>query len=164
MPTRTRTFDAVLEIIGINPFVFVPPDILSWIFSVSGKSSGPIPVRGTINGNQYTQTLVKFRGDWRLYVNTVMLPGSPRRIGDTLHFTIQFDDRDRNIAPHPRLTEALRRNHQALEIFESLAPSLRKEIIRYISSLKSESSVMKNVERAIGFLLGKNRFIGRDKP
>ncbi|MCB0523292.1 MAG: YdeI/OmpD-associated family protein [Saprospiraceae bacterium] len=50
------------------------------------------------------------------------------------------------------------------EIFDALPASRRKEIVRYIANLKTEESVERNVSRAIGFLLGKERFIGRDKP
>jgi len=47
---------------------------------------------------------------------------------------------------------------------DSLRPSLQKEIVRYISFLKTEESIDRNVDNAIQFLLGKKRFIGRDKP
>lgn len=71
---------------------------------------------------------------------------------------------DRTIAPHPRFATALRENKQALEAFEALSPSRQKEIVRYISSLKTAAAVDRNVERAIGFLVGKGRFVGRDEP
>jgi hypothetical protein len=35
--------------------------------------------------------------------------------------------------------------------------------MRYINSLKSEEAIERNVERAIKFLLGKKRFVGREK-
>lgn len=159
-----QAFKAKLEIIGINPFVYVPEEILAQIFSEAKKNKGQIPVSGTVNGKEYIQTLVRYSGEWRLYINTTMLPNSPKRIGEIIEVTIQYDPTDRTIAPHPKLTEALNQNKEANEVFESLSPSVRKEIIRYISFLKSEASVANNVEKAIGFLLGKNRFIGREKP
>jgi hypothetical protein len=36
----------VIEIIGINPFVFIPENILENIFEQAGKNKGPIPVKG----------------------------------------------------------------------------------------------------------------------
>ncbi|RXF68591.1 YdeI/OmpD-associated family protein [Arcticibacter tournemirensis] len=159
-----QAFKAKLDIIGVNPFVYVPEEILADIFSEAKKSKGQIPVSGTVNGKEYIQTLVRYSGEWRLYINTAILPNSPKRIGEIIEITIQYDPKDRTIAPHPKLIEALNKNKEAKEIFESLAPSTRKEIIRYISFLKSERSVVNNVEKAIGFLLGKNRFVGRDKP
>lgn len=157
-----RKFKAEINIIGINPFVFVPQDILSELFRISGKEKAPIPVKGTINDMVYQQTLVKFRGEWRLYINTNMLKNSPERIGETIEVLVEFDPSDRSIAPHPKLMAAIDRHPQAKEKFESLTPSLQKEIIRYISFLKTETSVDRNVARAINFLLGKESFIGRE--
>ncbi len=157
-------FKEILQIIGINPFVFVPRQILNSIFEEAKKDKGAIPVCGTVNKNQYTQTLVKYKGEWRLYINTKMLPNSPKKIGDALEITIQYDPNDRTIKPHSLLLKALEENQEAKKIFETLSPSMQNEIIRYISFLKTETSVINNVEKAIGFLLGKNRFVGREKP
>ncbi|MEZ4972724.1 MAG: YdeI/OmpD-associated family protein [Cyclobacteriaceae bacterium] len=156
------TFEAKIKIIGINPFVFVPARILTTLFKTHGKDKGPIPIKGKINGAAYRQTLVKYRGDWRLYINTTMLKNSPERIGEQVKISIDYDPADRTIAPHPKLIEALNNNPKAKKKFESLTPSLQKEIIRYISHLKTEASIDRNVTKAINFLLGKERFIGRE--
>ena len=157
-------FEAKLEIIVGNPFVFVPARILDHIFQQANRNKGPIPVRGTINGKHYQQTLVKYNGAWRLYVNLNMLENSPRRIGEMIKVQIAVDPSDRTIKPHPKLSKALAVHPAAKKVFEGLAPSRQKEIIRYISNLKTEESVERNVARAINFLLGKERFAGRDKP
>ena len=157
-------FTAQLEIIVGNPFVFIPSNILHAIFQQASKEKGAIPVRGTINGVVYQQTLVKYSGEWRLYINMKMLKNSPRRIGELIAVEIEFDPSDRTIKPHPKLIEALTNNKEAKTVFEGLSPSRQKEIIRYISNLKTEKSIEKNVARAINFLLGKDRFVGRNKP
>jgi hypothetical protein len=156
-------FKAKLEIIGINPFVFLPETVLQELFKHARKTTSPIPVHGTINGTSYQQNLMKFKGEWRLYINTVMLKKSPKRIGESIEVTIAFDPSDRSLTPHPKLMSALNKTPEAQQKFESLSPSLQKEIIKYIASLKTEESVDRNVNRAIGFLLGKNSFIGRNK-
>jgi hypothetical protein len=158
-----QTFKARLDIIGINPFVFVPAPILEEIFRKAGRDKGAIPVCGTVNGKEYTQTLVKYKGNWRLYINTKMLPDSPKRIGEVIAVEIDLDTKDRTLKPHPKLLQALEENGEARNVFNSLAPSKQKEIIRYIALLKTEESITKNVQKAIGFLMGKNRFIGRDR-
>ncbi len=157
-------FNAEIEIIGINPFVFVPEKILASIFKQAGKDKGKIPVRGTINQLPYKQTLVKYSGDWRLYINTLILKNSPKRIGESINLTIEFDPSDRTIKPHPKFLKTLHKNKRAKMIFKKLSPSLRHEIARYIANLKTEQSVDRNITKAIVFLLGKGRFIGRDKP
>ena len=163
-PFAMPDFKADLQIIGINPFVSVPEEILTALFAAAGKSTSPIPIRGTLNGKPYQQTLVKYRGAWRLYVNLKMLKDSPRRIGEMVTVAVEFDPVSREVEPDPRLTAALAENPEARLVYESLPASLRQEIIRYISNLKTEVSVDRNVRRAIGFLLGRERFLGRDHP
>ncbi len=157
-------FKARLGIIVGNPFVFIPQNILHQLFEQAGKNKGPIPVCGSINGKEYQQTLVKYSGEWRLYINLKMLTDSPRRIGETITIEIEFDTADRTILPHPALSKALAASPEANQVFELLSPSKQKEIVRYISNLKSEESVKRNVKSAINFLLGNGRFVGRDTP
>jgi hypothetical protein len=157
-------FTAAIEIIGVNPFVQVPVNILDELFKQCGRNKGAIPIKGTINGSPYTQTLVKFKGLWRLYINTFMLKNSPGRGGDMIELTIQFDPDERTIVPPPGFVKALEENPCAKAVFDNLPPSRRHEIVRYIASLKTEESVTRNIARAIDFLNGHGRFVGRDKP
>jgi hypothetical protein len=163
MSTKDK-FKAKIEIIGINPYVFVPEEILLTIFTTSGKFKGHIPIRGEVNGKEYKQTLVKFKSEWRLYINTTMLENSPKRIGEIIHVSAEFDPSDRSIEPHPKLVEALKLDATAQSVFDNLSSSKKHEIVRYISALKTEDSIARNINRAIDFLHGKGRFIGRDKP
>lgn len=155
-------FKATIEVVGINPYVLLPDEVLAEIFLQAQKDKGPIPVKGTVNGSPFQQNLVKLKGIWRLYINTAMLKNSPKRIGETITIDIEFDPTDRAIAQHPKLVAALKQNKNAKAIFDGLTPSMQKEIVRYISQLKSGESVNRNITRAIDFLLGKGRFIGRD--
>ncbi|MBI3221418.1 MAG: YdeI/OmpD-associated family protein [Bacteroidetes bacterium] len=159
-----HSFTAKIEIIGVNPFVFVPPDILQAIFTQAGKTKGHIPIKGAINLKEYKQTLVRYQGEWRLYINTTMLKDSPKRIGETVRLTIQFDPESREIKPPADFIQALNKNTAAQAVFDQLPPSRQTEIIRYIAKLKTEEARASNIQRAIRFLLGKERFIGRDKP
>ena len=158
------SFRAQVEIIGINPFVFVPPAILKKIFVAARKDKGAIPIRGTVNKKPYKQTLMKYRGHWRLYINTHMLENSPKRIGETITVTVAFDPEDRTVPLHPALGAALKKNAKARRTYDQLTPSRKKEINRYIHSLKAKESVERNVTRAVRFLTGSGRFVGRDKP
>jgi len=157
-------FSATIGIIGINPYVFIPEEILSSIFIDAKKDKGPIPVKGTINEKTFTQTLMKYAGDWRLYINTSMLKDSPKRIGETISVTISYDPEERKIEMHPLLKQALQKNKKAKKVFDCLSPSRQKEIVRYIANLKTEEKIKENIVKAIRFLIGKEKFAGRDKP
>lgn len=154
-------FKATIELIGINPFVFVPEKILAAVLHDAGKEKGPIPIKGVINKNLYRQTLVRYAGHWRLYINTMMLKDSPKRIGETITISIEFDPEDRTLKMHPELEIALAKNKTAKENFKKLPDSRQQEIIRYISNLKTVESVERNITRAINFLSGNGNFIGR---
>ncbi|MGE6395392.1 YdeI/OmpD-associated family protein [Chryseobacterium scophthalmum] len=154
-------FTAKLEIIGINPFVFLPDKVLNEIFETSGKNKSPIPVKGTVNGKEFRQNLMKYLGEWRLYINLTMLKDSPKRIGEMLEIFVEFDNSARTISIHPDLEKAIRENPEALQNFESLIPSRRLELVRYINNLKTKESIQRNIEKIIRYLTGETDFFGK---
>jgi hypothetical protein len=156
-----KKFSAHIDIIGINPFVPLPEKVLALICRQAGREKGPIRVRGTINKAPYRQTLVRYKGVWRLYINGVMLKNSPKRVGEKIVVEIEFDPEERKTEPHPRLMKALQQNPGAKVAWDKLTPSRRWEITRNIASLKTEESISRNIERAILHLTGKGRFVGR---
>ncbi|MDR2238023.1 MAG: YdeI/OmpD-associated family protein [Chryseobacterium sp.] len=158
---KNNSFTARLEIIGINPFVFLPEHVLNEIFEASGKEKSPIPVKGTVNGKEFKQNLMKYLGEWRLYVNLTMLKNSPKRIGESLEISVEYDDADRNITIHPELEKAIKANSLASASFERLIPSRRYELIRYIHHLKTEAAVQRNIEKIIRHLQGETDFFGK---
>ena len=157
-------FKAKIEIIGVNPFVFLPERVLQEVFLQAGKNKGKIPVKMKIDGHEFTQTLIKWSGSWRLYLNTPMRKAAKKDVGDVANFEIAYDPLERVVPMHPKFEKALLENKEAKKVFASLRPSLQLEINRYFSFLKTESSVDRNVTRAIQFLLGNGRFVARDKP
>jgi hypothetical protein len=166
-PSQIRfmeSFSARIEIIGVNPFVFLPPSVLSELFIQAQRDKGPVPVRGKIEGKDYKQTLVKYRGYWRLYINSIMLKSSERKTGDTVNILIEYDPDPRILPTHPGLRIALNKNSEARLVFDKLSLSRQQEIIRYLNSLKNKITVEKNIERAIQFLIGNGTFVGREKP
>ncbi|WP_046246420.1 YdeI/OmpD-associated family protein [Hymenobacter terrenus] len=158
------TFTAVLELIGINPFVQVPDDILANVFVQAGRSKGPIRVHGTVNDQPYQQTLVRYAGKWRLYINLMMLTNSPRRIGEVLTITLGYNAAAPPVLTCPAFEKALAETPEARQVFDRLSPSRQHELLRHLINLKTEDGLARNLERAIGFLLGKNRFLGRNAP
>ena len=163
MPKQSMSFSAKIYKIGINPYVLLPQIFLDKIFLQAKKDKGAIPVCGKLNGHEFIQTLVKYSGKWRLYLNTPMRKATGTDVGDTINIEVDYDPKPRIISIHPTLQDALKKNSKAKKAFEKLSPSRQKEIIRYISFLKTEESIDKNVNKVIGFLTGKGRFAGRDK-
>jgi uncharacterized protein YdeI (YjbR/CyaY-like superfamily) len=159
-----KSFTATIQIIGINPYVSLPDTTLQYLFQKFGKDKGQIPVTIVVNKQSFIQTLVKYAGEWKLYLNMPMRQAAGKDVGDKIVIKIEYDAEERKTPIHPKLEEAFVKNKPAKKKFDSLPASRQKEILRYINNLKSEEAIEKNIRRAINFLLEKERFIGRDKP
>jgi hypothetical protein len=150
-----KSFSQVIFKVGINPCVVPPPDVLSYIFKQAKKRKGPIPVRGTINGAQYIQTLVVYLGYWRLYVNGPMLKNAGLRNGDVASITIEFDPSSRIERPHKEFAAALQKSAKATAAFYKLTPSHQKEINRYLNRIKTDATRKKNIGIVMSYLRGE---------
>ncbi|TGL13548.1 YdeI/OmpD-associated family protein [Leptospira meyeri] len=155
-------FTAKIEIIGINPFVFLPKSILTSLMKQAQTDKGKIRVILKMEGFEFTQTLVKYKGEWRLYLNTPMRKAAKKEVGDKAQFEIKFNPKSMEHPVSPELQSALAKNKEAKNRFQSLSPSLQNEIMRYIFKIKSEKIKKDNVERVILYLLGKGKFLGRE--
>ena len=153
MPQSLK-FAARIFKIGINPVVDPPENVLKEIFESAGRSKGPIPVRGKLNGVEFIQTLVKYSGSWRLYVNGEMLTASGLKVGDEANVEVEFDSRPREVTMPKSLHVAFKNDIDARKAFAELPPSRQKEIFRYINALRTEESVARNVEKILEQLKG----------
>jgi hypothetical protein len=147
------SFKAKIYKVGINPCVKVSLKITAQLTA----SKGYIPVKGTIDGHFFQQTLCPVKSDnYRLYVNDPMLKGAGTSIGKTAHFIIEQDSwkRNKNIPMSKALKKALTEN-KLIATFKSLAPYRQKEINRYLNNIKTEATLKKNVDRIIHVLKGK---------
>ena len=156
-----KSFSAKIQIIGVNPYVLLPTAVLKDVFQKAGKDKGAIPIKIKIEKHDFIQNLVKYSGKWRLYLNGPMRKAAGKDVGDLIEIQIDFDSKPRITPMHSKLKLALKENPAARKAFEKLSPSRQKEILRYINFLKSEESVVKNIQRAIAHLIGKQSFVGR---
>jgi len=147
-------FTSEIYRLGINPVIDPPDDVLQLVFAQAGKAKGPIPVRGTVNGADFIQTLIKYQGAWRLYINGQMLKDSGSKVGDTARIEIEFDPRPRDVSMPSHLKAALGRDKKAKKAFGALSPSRQKEIFRYVNSLRTEESIARNVDKIIRQMKG----------
>ena len=153
-PTLHR-FSATVQKIDINPYVKVPEGIIRKLQQSAQKDKGPIPVVGTLQGKPFSTTIVRFRGLWRLYLNTPMRRAARVEVGDKVAVAVRFDPTSRTV-PVPRAFQlALSKNPDARAAFGQLAPSRQKEILRYLNNLKQPQTLERNIEKTIRFLLGE---------
>ena len=150
-----KSFAAIIHKIGINPYVSVPEEVLSALFKQAKKSKGPIPVRGTIHGKPFLQTLVKYQGAWRLYINGEMRRAAGVDVGDRATLKVEYDPIPRIEAIPLKFREALSNHKAAKSAFERLPASRQKEMLRYLNSMKTETSLQRNIEKIIRHLAGE---------
>jgi hypothetical protein len=83
----SREFSAKIKKVGINPYVD-PPLRVSRAFKIRGY----IPVKGTINGKSFTQTLVPIGGGThRLFINGGMRTSAKVDVGSRITVTLRIN-------------------------------------------------------------------------
>jgi hypothetical protein len=160
-------FRATIELRGINPYVLVGP---ARSRRIKADWKRPMPVLVQVNGKPDPAWPVNMMpagdGSFYLYLDGGVRRASGTDVGDMVEVTVVFDDAYRSGPQHDMLPEFASRldaNLPAKARWDSLSPSLKKEVLRYLANLKSDAARQRNVERAIGVLSGaKERFMARD--
>lgn len=148
-------FEATIRKIGINPYVRVPVAIVRALLAATGKSAGPIPVKGALQGKRFAATVVLFRGIWRLYLNGPMRSASGVDVGDTCTIALGPDTVPRLEPMLPELARAFKADPDMRAAFNHLPPYRRREILRYLNSIKRPETREKNIAKVIDFLSGR---------
>lgn len=163
-------FSAKILIINGNPYVRPPDHILEAIFQQANKEVSPISIKGTMSGAHFTQTLVRYDNDWRLYVNIIMVKAAKipfqksitELVGQTANFKVEFDPSPPTFEMVDFLKEALTQNTLAQSNWDKLTPGRQKEVLRYFSWLKSDDAKERNLTNLLAVLTGKEmRFMAR---
>jgi uncharacterized protein YdeI (YjbR/CyaY-like superfamily) len=139
-PLKAKTFEAVLE---------RTTDRLRWVIArvpfdaanLWGKR-GQIKVQGEINDFAFAATLFPDgQGGHFLIVNKKMLAGGKTAAGLTTKFLLQPDTSPRvTVAPPTELLRELGQSKRLLRFFESLNPSRRNDIAKWVAEPKGEES------------------------
>lgn len=127
-----------------------------------------MPVLVQVNGKPTRPWRINMmpRGDgsFYLYLHGDVRKASQSKVGDKINISVRFDASYRG-GPMPMpawLRVPLARNAAAMKAWEALIPSRKKEIVRYLSALKSAEARSRNLARVLHVLGGKPaRFLGR---
>jgi uncharacterized protein YdeI (YjbR/CyaY-like superfamily) len=135
-----KTFDAVLE---------RTPDRLRWVIArlpidvakIWGKR-GQLRIKGEINGFAFSGTLFPTgSGTHFLIVNKKLLAGGKTAASLTAKFRLQPDTTPRPaVPPAKELLRELGQSKRLLKFFESLNPSRRNEIAKWIAQCKTSEA------------------------
>jgi hypothetical protein len=160
-------FRATIELRGINPYVTVSAARARRIKAGWKK---PLPVLVQVNGQPDPAWRVNMMpagdGGFYLYLDGAVRKASGTDVGDTVDVSLVFDPAYRSGPQDEMLPEFASRLDADAGVrarWDGLAPSLRKEILRYLANLKSDAARQRNIDRAIAVLGGvKARFLARD--
>lgn len=145
MKRASVSFSAAIKKKGINPYIDVPKRV-----SAHFGTRGNIPVKGTLDGVPVRVTLTPLGGGrHELYMNLDMRRRSGTDVGDRVHLVLTQDKTSRMPKTLPVLARALRKKPGAAAAWRAATPSRRKEILRYLHSLKTAESVERNVAKII---------------
>lgn len=151
---KPHLFSTTIQKVDINPYVRVPASIVRHLQQAAHKDKGPIPVTGTLQGQPFSANVVRFRGLWRLYLNTPMRRAAGVDVGDHATIELRFDPAPRTEPVPPAFKRALAKNQRAREAFGQLPPSRQKEILRYLNNLKQPATLERNIAKTLRFLQG----------
>ena len=102
----------------------------------------------------FRTTLIRLRsGATRLYLDTWMRKSADVDVGDHVWVTLRPDDQPRVLAMPPQLRDALARQMGVKRAWDALAPSRQREILSYLSFLRTTAAIERNVKKVIAELL-----------
>ncbi len=151
----TYHFEAKIYKIGINWAVDVPASIVQEMT----PEKGYIRIKGQINSFEFIQTLVPVKNaPYRLFVNLIMMKGGKTALGETAAFSIaQNHTKVDQIYPMPKVLSDALTKHQLQQQFDQLSASRRKDVLKYLSYLKNEETIQKNIDKLISQLHNKDK-------
>jgi hypothetical protein len=159
-------FRSIIKIREANPYILVSAARAKAIKPGWRK---PLPVLVRINGKPAQRWRINMMpvgdGCFYLYLHGIVRKASATKVGDRVEVELAFDADYRNGPMHPMpswFKSALRRNPAAASGWRALTPSRQKEILRYLSWLKSPEARERNITRAMLVLSGKKaRYMAR---
>ncbi len=161
------SFSATVKMRGINPFVLVSA-ARATALKAGWRKPLPVLVLVRVNGKPAKAWRINMMpagdGSFYLYLHGDVRNASETAVVDRVRVAIEFDAKYRGgRQPMPRwFKEALAANPRAKQNWTALTPSRKKEVLRYLSRLRSEKARNRNLARALDMLSGTSgRFMAR---
>jgi len=149
---QPKTFQAVLER-GQSALGWVIARIPFDAAKVWGKR-GQIRVKGEMNGFAFQTSLFPTGdGGHFLLVNKKMQSGGHASLGIAARFRLQPDTGDRPVSMPPELEKALGEVRAVRKFFDSLSPSRRRDLCRWVLGVKSDEARRRRASQAAEQLL-----------
>jgi len=141
-------FRTTLELYGKTATGFeIPAEVVERL----GTTKRP-PVKVTINGYTYRNTVAVMGGKYLLGVSAEHRKGAGVSAGDELEVDLTLDTEPREVVVPPDFAKALKADPAAKRRFEASAYSHRKEWVRSIEDAKSPETRQRRIDKAMNAL------------
>jgi hypothetical protein len=146
-------FKSKIYKVGVNWCVDVPVRITKEMV----PEKGYIKIKGQINGFDFSKNLVPVKNKpYRLFVNLIMMKGANTALGKVVNFQIEQDHiKVIKNYPMPNLLAAQLIKTNLTEDFNKLTPARKKDILKYLNSIKTEATLANNILKVIKQLYAK---------
>jgi hypothetical protein len=146
MSERFHVFVGRIYRVGLIRYVDVP----AVVSKALGRAQANLPVRGTVEGVPVRTTLVS-RGN---SCHRMAIHGDIRKKlrvddGAVLEIAIERDEDSREPVLPPALVVTLRQSPRAQAMFKSMTTALRRQIVRNITSVKSQEALERRVAKVV---------------
>jgi len=149
------TFKAKIYKTGINWCVDVPDEVSEQMTKIRGK----INIKGKINGFDFIKTLMPVKNsEHRLFVNQAMMKGGKTALEQVATFEItQNDEKIIKKYPLPKQLKTELKQHNLTEEFGKLTEARKRDILKYLSYIKTAETLQKNIDKLITQLEAKEK-------
>jgi uncharacterized protein DUF1905/bacteriocin resistance YdeI/OmpD-like protein len=145
MNNGVQVFSASIYKVGLIRYVDVPREI-----STKFGSSPHVPVIGTVDGVPVRTTLVsRGKGAYRMAIHGDIRKKLRVDCGAVVEVAIQVDEESREPVLPPALVLALRNAPKAQRRFRGVTTALRRQIVRYLTAVKSQEALERRVSRFV---------------
>jgi hypothetical protein len=141
-----QVFSAKIYKVGPIRFVDVPADVSRAI----GGGALHVPVVGEVDGVPLRSTLVsRGAGCHRLAIHGDIRKKLKVDAGAVVEIAMERDEESREPVLPPALVLALRNSPKAQTAFRAMTTALRRQIVRYLASVKQQSTLERRVAKFV---------------
>jgi len=135
---------------------------LSAPFDVMEKfgTTARVPVRGTINGFAFRSSLMPMGGCHYMVVNKTMRAGANAKAGDVVYVVMKRDVEERTVEAPPELKRELAKSKKALQRWEAMSFSNKKEMAISIREVKQEETKKRRLAKVMQLLKTGAKWMG----
>ena len=148
-----RVFSGKIYKLGMIRYVDVPRDVSRAI----GNRATHVAVQGEVQGVPLRTTLVsRGRGCYRVALHSDIRNKLKVDAGAYVEIAIERDEESREPVLPPALVLALRQSPKAQTQFRSMTTALRRQIVRYLTSVKQPATLERRVGKFVSRLEHRN--------